>query len=309
MKCRVCRGRAVIQIRRHNANFCADHLVEHVRRQVEKTIHHYRMFESGDRLLLGVSGGKDSLALWDVLTALGYEVDGVYLDLGISEDAYSDESLVLSRRFAAERGLPLEVVDLSQTAGFSVPEAASVSARTPCSACGLSKRYLLNDVARRGGYDVLVMGHNLDDEAATLFGNVVRWELDYLSRQSPVLPADEGGLVRKAKPLVRVAERETAAYAVVRGIDYEVEECPMASGNTINRYKEWLNRLEQDAPGIKASFLFGFLERGRDAISSHGGPVELADCTVCGQPTTGDVCAFCRLRQQTTVRIAARSDS
>ena len=308
MKCRVCRGRAVIQIRRHNANFCGEHLVDHVRRQVERTIHHYRMFGPDDRLLLGVSGGKDSLALWDVLTDLGYRVEGVYLDLGIGH-GYSNEGLALARAFAEARSLSLEVVDLANDVGFSIPEAASVTARTPCSACGLSKRYLLNEVAEQGGYDVLVMGHNLDDEAATLFSNVMRWDGDYLARQSPVLAADEGGLARKVKPLIRVAERETAAYAVVRGIDYEVEECPMAAGNTINRYKVWLDRLESDSPGIKASFLFGFLEKGQPAFVERSQSVELGVCGECRRPTTGDLCAFCRLRNQTTVRIETRSRS
>lgn len=305
MKCRVCRGRAAIQVRRHNANFCPTHFVEHVQRQVERTIHHYRMFEPGERLVLGVSGGKDSLALWDILTELGYTVDGVYLHLGIGD--YSSESLVLSQTFASQRKLDLEIIDLPSDAGFSVPEAAASTARTACSACGLSKRYLLNQVAEEGGYDVLVMGHNLDDEAATLFGNVLQWNPEYLARQSPLLPADGGGLARKVKPLIRVAERETAAYAVMRGIDYEVEECPMAMGNTINRYKQWLNQLEEQSPGMKANFLLGFLDRGQAAFTHLQERVELGSCSVCGQPTTGHVCAFCRLRQQTLVKIESRA--
>ncbi|MDH4119566.1 MAG: tRNA(Ile)-lysidine synthetase, partial [Acidimicrobiia bacterium] len=91
MKCRVCRERAVMQVRRHNANFCKTHFLEHVRRQVERTIHDHKMIGPGDRALLGVSGGKDSLALWDILTDLGHRVDGVYLHLGIGE--YSSDSL------------------------------------------------------------------------------------------------------------------------------------------------------------------------------------------------------------------------
>lgn len=307
MKCKVCRERAAIEVRRHNANFCGTHFVEHIHRQVERTIHHFRMFEPEDRLVLGVSGGKDSLALWDILGELGYRVDGVYLHLGI--DGYSSDSLALSRAFAEERGFTLKVVDLPADAGFSVPQAAASTARTPCSACGLSKRYLLNQVAEEGRYDVLVMGHNLDDEAATLFGNVMQWNAEYLARQSPVLPADEGGLTRKAKPLIRVAERETAAYAVIRGIEYEVEECPMAAGNTINRNKEWLNALEEQSPGLKANFLFGFLDRGQPAFVRERANVARMSCSVCGQPTTGEVCAFCRLRQQTLVRVGFRADT
>jgi uncharacterized protein (TIGR00269 family) len=291
----VCRAKAVIQVRRHNANFCRAHFLDHVRRQVERTIHDYQMFGPGDRLLLGVSGGKDSLALWDLLTDLGYRADGVYLHLGIGE--YSAESLAHAERFAAARGLSLRVVDLPGEHGFSIPEAAEATRRVPCSACGLSKRYVLNQAAADGGYDVLVMGHNLDDEAATLFANVTQWNLEYLGRQRPVLPATDGGLVRKVKPLIRVAERETAAYAVLRGIDYEVEECPMARGNTLNRYKEWLNRLEEDAPGFKAKFLFGFLDRGAVAFPAGPPPAGLNACARCGQPTTGEVCAFCRLTE------------
>ncbi|MEX0699997.1 MAG: TIGR00269 family protein, partial [Acidimicrobiia bacterium] len=113
-----------------------------------------------------------------------------------------------------------------------------------------------------------------------------------------VLPSTEDGLCRKVKPLIRVAERETAAYAVLTGIEYEVDECPMAAGNTVNRYKEYLNRLEEQSPGIKASFLFGFLERG-SPLFEMSDDVELRICFNCGQPTTGEVCAFCRLQKVT----------
>ncbi len=305
MKCRVCRQKAVMQVRRHNANFCRDHYLEHILRQVERTIHDHKMFRTDERLVLGVSGGKDSLALWDILTELGYSVDGVYLHLGIGD--YSSESLDLSRRFASERSLRLEVVDLPSDFGFSVPEAASAGRRVPCSACGLSKRYILNKYADDGNYDVLVMGHNLDDEAATLFGNVIQWNTEYLARQRPVLPATDGGLSRKVKPLVRVAERETAAYAVLKGIEYEVEECPMAAGNTVNRYKQWLNILEDQSPGMKSQFLFGFFDRAAGAFEAGGAP-ELSACVSCGSPTTGETCAFCRLRHLTLVDIGRRTD-
>ena len=252
------------------------------------------MFGPEDRLLLGVSGGKDSLALWDILTGLGYVVDGVYLHLGIGD--YSSESLTLTERFAGERGLALQVVDLPSEYGFSIPQAAATQGRSACSVCGLSKRYLLNQAA--AGYDVLVMGHNLDDEAATLLGNVLKWNTEYLGRQSPVLPAVDG-LAKKVKPLIRVAERETAAYAVLRGIEYEVEECPMVAGNTINRLKERMNVLEGKSPGVKQQFLFGFFERGAEHFDDMD-KADLGSCDACGSPTTSDVCAFCRVRDRAT---------
>ena len=146
---------------------------------------------------------------------------------------------------------------------------------------------------------MLATGHNLDDEAAVLFGNVLRWETEYLARQQPVLPAREG-FPRKVKPLVRLGERETAAYCILRGIDYEVEECPMAVGNKHLGYKEALNAIEATSPGSKQQFYFGYLERAAEHFiaDDDGEAVALSACERCGAPTPGDVCAFCRLAEQ-----------
>jgi uncharacterized protein (TIGR00269 family) len=202
------------------------------------------------------------------------------------------------------------VVDVSADQGASIPEASQLTLRgrgKPCSVCGLTKRHLMNRSAREGGYTVLATGHNLDDEAAVLFGNTLSWSVGYLARQSPVLEADPGGFVRKIKPFCRLYERETAAYAVLRGIDYVYEECPHAVGATTLYYKDLLNRLESDRPGAKLSFYLSFL-RAREAgafDSVETGLGELHSCTSCGQPTTAPgQCAFCRTWDQVRARTA-----
>ena len=135
-----------------------------------------------------------------------------------------------------------------------------------------------------------------------LFGNVLRWQTDYLGRQRPVLPARDG-FPRKVKPLVRLSERETAAYCIVSGIDYLVDECPMSAGNKHLGYKEALNEIEVRSPGSKADFYFSFLRRAVDRFAPEPGtgdadradPGVLAPCARCGSPTSTEVCAFCRL--------------
>jgi hypothetical protein len=181
-KCRVCKEPAIIDLPRHNANFCAEHLLQLCRRQVEKAIADHDMLDRDDRILVAVSGGKDSLAVWDILLDLGYRADGLYIGLGIGE--YSDVSGDHARAFADERGLTLRTIDLRDEYGYDVPTAAKVTKRVPCSACGMSKRHLFDEAARAGGYDVVVTGHNLDDEAAVLFGNALRWDVEYLARAS-----------------------------------------------------------------------------------------------------------------------------
>ena len=299
-KCRRCRApEVVIELRRHNAAFCRDCFLHHVRQQVERTIDDFGMIRRDERVLVAVSGGKDSLALWDLLLDLGYAADGLYLGLGIGE--YSSESGELTKAFASERGATLIEVDLPSDFGFDIPTAADVTRRVPCSACGLSKRHLFNAVARERGYDVIATGHNLDDEAAVLFGNVLRWDTDYLGRQLPVLPAAEG-FARKVKPLVKLGEREMAAYCVLKGIDYIVEECPNAVGNKHLGYKEALNDIEDQSPGSKAAFYLGFLDKASHLFADDTAAAkdELNACTSCGSPTTGEVCAFCKLVRRVT---------
>jgi uncharacterized protein (TIGR00269 family) len=304
MKCRKCGGAAVLELRRHNAAFCAPDFVEFFRNQVREAIRRHRMFTREEPVLVAVSGGKDSLALWDVLIDEGYRTTGLYLDLGIFD--YSVESRRRCEAFAARRGAPLVVRAVADEVGGPVPVIQQVTRRPPCSGCGLSKRYLMNRAAQDLGIPVVATGHNLDDEAATLFGAVLHWQTDSLARQSPALPSTHAKLARRVKPLYRLSERETAAFAFLRKIDYIVEECPFAAGATSILHKETLARLEESSPGAKHNFLFGFLEKARPAFE-RSEAVALNECVRCGQVTTGAVCAFCKLADQ--VKRAAPSPS
>ena len=295
MKCRKCGGAAVLELRRHNAAFCGPDFQDFFRNQVREAIRRHRMFTADETVLVAVSGGKDSLALWDVLLAEGYRTTGLYLDLGIFD--YSVESRARCEAFAAARGARLIVRRVEDEVGAPVPVIKQVTRRPPCSGCGLSKRYLMNRVALEEGMPVVATGHNLDDEAATLFGSVMHWQTDALPRQSPALPSTHPRLVRRVKPLYRLSERETAAYAFLRRIDYIVEECPFAAGATSIAHKEILNRMEDASPGAKHNFLFGFLDRARPAFE-RAEAVELRECARCGQVTTGTLCAFCKLADQ-----------
>jgi uncharacterized protein (TIGR00269 family) len=295
MKCRKCGDRAVIELRRHNAAFCANDFQDFFKKQVREAIRKYRMFAPDEPVLVAVSGGKDSLALWDVLIDDGYRTSGLYLDLGIFE--YSVESKAKCEAFATRRNVPLIVSRVEEEVGAPVPVIKQVTRRPPCSGCGLSKRYLMNRMALEHGFPVVATGHNLDDEAATLFGSVMHWQTDALPRQSPALASTHPKLVRRVKPLYRLSERETAAYAFMRRIDYIVEECPFAKGATSIAHKEILTRMEEDSPGAKHNFLFGFLEKARPAFE-RAEPVTLNECARCGQVTTGTLCAFCKLADQ-----------
>jgi uncharacterized protein (TIGR00269 family) len=303
MRCTKCGGPAVINLHQHHLRLCEAHFLDWFVSMAQRAIEHYRMFTLDDRLLVAVSGGKDSLALWDVLLRLGYQAEGLYISLGIDEGiGYSANSGAMCQKFVAEHhpGAVFHVVDLRAEYGRGIPELARTEQRgrnKPCALCGLVKRHIMNRVARDGGFAAIATGHNLDDEAAVLFQNTLHWQAGYLARQAPVLEEREG-LARKVKPLVRCYERESAAYALLRGIDYIYDECPFAVGATTNFYKELLNDLELRSPAAKQQFYLHFLQaREEGRVRFEGEKVsEMSLCTRCGQPTIANgVCAFCRL--------------
>ena len=203
------------------------------------------------------------------------------------------------RQFADERGLKLQTIDLRGEYGYDVPTAAKVTKRVPCSACGLSKRHLFDKAALDGGYDVVVTGHNLDDEAAVLFGNALRWDIEYLARQHPVLAGSR-----------RVPEEGQAAGAADRARDGRVvhrarhrlpgrgmpdgarQQAPCLQGGA--------ERDRAQSPGSKSAFYLEFVDKMAPLLagSSQAAAGELRECDTCGAPTTGEACAFCRLQDR-----------
>jgi uncharacterized protein (TIGR00269 family) len=302
MHCTKCKSKAALKLPRHNAAFCPRCFDEFVRDQVVKAVKTQRMFSHEHRILVAVSGGKDSLALWDILLKLGYKADALYVNLGIA--GYSDRSHEKVRRFAdtvaAPHGATLHTHTVEREEGGGIRELAMAAHRPTCSTCGTIKRYQFNRAAVEHDYDVMATGHNLDDEAARLLGNVLHWQEEYLEKQSPSLPASVDGFAKKVKPLYRLTERELAAYCVLNKIDYIVDECPMAQGARTLLYKDVLNRLETESPGTKQSFYWKFLDRQSKTTTPQTDMTTkdqalLHPCAACNQPTTGEICSYCKL--------------
>jgi tRNA-5-methyluridine54 2-sulfurtransferase len=159
MKCKKCGAKASVNMRQHKLALCKEHYLEWVPEQTERFIKKYEMFTYDEKILVAVSGGKDSLALWDILQRLGYQADGLYLGLGIDGGInYSHESQRLTEAFAEERGLKLHVVDIEKEYRQPIPVLSEISHRghgKPCAVCGLAKRHEMNRIARDLGYDVL----------------------------------------------------------------------------------------------------------------------------------------------------------
>ena len=295
MKCTRCKRPAIVALPSHHAGFCEECYPLFFSRQVETAIRRYKMFTHKDRILVALSGGKDSLGLMLELHAQEYDVTGLHIDLGIPDSSGAARDKV--ERFCAAHGLKLQVLEMAAE-GLPIPEVKAFVDRPICAVCGKLKRHYFNKSAREGGFDVMATGHNLDDEVARLFANTLRWDTSYLGDQGPTLPGSDG-FVKKVKPLCRLSEFETAVYAHQMGIDLHAAPCPYSGGASFTAHKELWGELEYRSPGSKFQFYDGFLKRGRPAFAAveaaQGDP--LAPCEQCGSPTSAGLCGVCRIKR------------
>lgn len=292
MKCCVCKGPAFVKFPAHNAAFCGEHLDAFFLRQVAHTIKKYRMMPPGVRVMVALSGGKDSLVAALVLHRLGYRVEALFLDLGIVEGDFSPASQKTCEEFCSARSIPLHVISLREKFGKTIPDIARRYPRL-CAICGVTKRHIMNEYTLKSGAFALVTGHTLDDMSAALFANLLRWDLHYLAKGLPVLPA-ENGFVRKLKPLALQCEDEITAFARLHGIKPVEARCPYAAEAKFKRYKAKLNALEEQSPGLKRAFYNGYTQNTHRFQEETARPL-LTTCHVCGQLSSANVCTFCRI--------------
>ncbi len=309
VKCSICGREAIYVSRGDGRAYCRRHFLRYFDRKVKKVIRRYGMFGKEERIVVAVSGGKDSLSLLHYLHNLAkkvprWEVKALLIDEGIS--GYRDVTIKDFRRVVNELGIDGVVVSFKEVFGYSLDEIIRLGRERglpylPCTYCGVLRRYLLNKAARELGGTVLATAHNLDDVIQTFIMNVIRNSWDKVVRLGPVSGIQtHPKFVRRVKPFYEVLEKETTLYAILNDLyPREFVECPYARTNIRWYVRKYLNKLEELNPGIKYSILNSLLtiinvlkEAG---LGSEG---EVSTCLVCGEPSANPVCRACLLRYE-----------
>ncbi len=294
-RCSVCGAPAAAYIRYQRRYLCRDHYLGFVEEKVRRAMEKYRMVGKGYRVLVALSGGKDSAALLGALASLreklGYEIVAIHIDLGIYE--YSVRSREAAERLAEKLGVPLIVVPLKEVLGATIPELAKLSGRPPCSVCGMVKRYVTNAAAVELEADALALGHNADDLAVYNLKSFLNQDLEAISKLGPKTESVPGVAVGRIRPLYTVYEKESFLYAYLKGLPFVHEDCPFVENQQMERQlKEVVNRLEEERPGTKVQLVTKLALRIRDYPRPRG---EIRRCKACGLIASGDLCALDRL--------------
>jgi conserved hypothetical protein TIGR00269 len=314
MECDRC-GRDAVHYAAYSGNHrCAEHLQQSVERRVRRRIRRDDLLpktatpEDPVTWLIGLSGGKDSAVLTHILAdTFGPDprVELVALSVHEGIEGYRDESLVAAEDLVADR--PVTYVETGYDAEFDLRMDDIVEAdpwdMAPCAYCGVLRRDVLAAAARDRDADVLLTGHNLDDEAETALMNVLEGDVDQMAQHydaslAPLSERTNAAFVPRAKPLRDVPESEVALYAQVADIPAHIAECPYASESFRGTVRDVLLTLEEDHPGTRHSIMAGYEETARYAADQRrtdtSGPN--GTCEQCGAPTDRRSCRACELR-------------
>jgi len=220
-------------------------------RQVGKAIGDYQLIRAGDRILLGLSGGKDSLALLHILrhfqrhAPIKFEFATVTIDP--QADTFDPSPLV---PYMERLGIPYHyvrepIVKLAET---------HMDNDSYCAFCSRMKRGLMYRTAREHGYNVLALAQHLDDLAESFLMSAFHG--GRLKTMKAHYRIDAGDL-RVIRPLVLVRERQTADFAKAAALPVIVENCPMCFDMPTQRQhmKELLATEEHQNPNMFKSLL------------------------------------------------------
>jgi len=270
---------------------CEEHYIEYFEKKVKRTIEKYGLIDYKERVLVAISGGKDSAVVFYLLSKLGYNVTGLHINLGIGN--YSKKSLEIVKQQVKLVNRPVIVLDLKNLLGKTIEDFINNPTKRPaCSYCGISKRYLFNRIAYDFDFDVVVTGHHLDDELNFICHNLINWNLEYLYKQGPKQDK-EGMFVKKVKVLYEVEEKEIKAYADLLNIPYYKGCCELADNQKTKRYYFFWEELSKYNPQLKIQFIRGFLKNKK--VFKTNNKNHIKECKVCTFPSSRDICSFCAI--------------
>lgn len=264
-----------------------------VEKKVLQTIKDYNLISDGDKVVVALSGGKDSTSVLYILKKLGYSVEGLMIDLYLGE--WSDIHRGNMVKFCKKIDVPLTIIDMKKELGQGICFIKSVLKEkknlTGCTVCGITKRWLLNKWAKKMGADKIVTGHNLDDEAQNVLMNFLKGNILLGANSSPATGEKEiSGFSQRIKPLFFIPESEIRAYAKEKKFDILYDKCPCSFETYRSDTRDWLEMVDDKK---KLAIVENFQKlvpslRKKDTR-------KMKKCKKCGEPSSGEFCKFCEI--------------
>ncbi|AFM98011.1 adenine nucleotide alpha hydrolase [Encephalitozoon hellem ATCC 50504] len=305
MACMRCNMSQAIVIRaKDRTKVCKSCFFKGFEADVHETITSSGMLRKGDRVGVGMSGGKDSTVLAYVLDLLnkrhGYGVELVLLSVDEGIAGYRDQSIVSVCKNSARLGLELKIVSFEELFGTTMDNVVQkIGRKGNCTYCGVFRRQALEDAAKRMGVNVIATGHNADDVAETVLLNIIRGDISRLRRctLAKTRPQSNGKgemmSLSRLKPFKHIYQKEIVLYAFHKKLEYFSTECTYSLGASRGDLRMLVKQLEREDPKVILNVI-----RSGDMLQeeepAHRTPVP---CTLCGHSTSSHdaICNGCTL--------------
>jgi len=220
-----------------------------INKKITRAIREFDLIQEGDRVLLGVSGGKDSLTLLREL-ALRRKVMEPHFTLEsvcfLNDFSSSEIPVDFLKEVHQEWGVPLKILDLP------VQKRSSTDRKLGCYWCSIQRRAALLEEATQGNFDKVVLGHHLDDIIETFFMNML-----YQGKLEPMqIKVDYDRFpFQLIRPLVYVEEQEIIRYATEMGWQQITCQCDFSQNSIRKTVRQKIEELTKGNPNWKQSIL------------------------------------------------------
>ena len=295
MNCDRCQNQ-ISYIRKYSGEkLCSQCFSNSILRKTAKTISRYNMIQNDELVAVAVSGGKDSLALLNIMKKMAenhnFRIKAITIDEGIP--GYRNEALEIVENFCKKLEVDFEVYSYKKIFDLSLDEALDLRENdktSSCSICGTLRRRAMEFAAKEIGANVIATGHNLDDTLQTFVINMLSGDTSKVGWMDPDTSTND---LRKIKPFCEIYESEIVFYAFTNDMPFQSEPCPHMNEGIRTEIREFLNSLENQHSGIKNNFYQSILKISQTVKNSNS--KEKTKCEKCGNDCTGNVCSVCSI--------------
>lgn len=295
MKCDRCESQAVYTRKYSGEKLCSKCFSTSILRKTAKTISKYNMIQNNELVAVAVSGGKDSLALLNIINQMAathnFRIKAITIDEGIP--GYRNEALEIVQAFCAKLNVEHKVFSYKELFDLTLDEALDLrgSEKTSsCSICGTLRRRAIDHAAKDIGADVIATGHNLDDTLQTFVINMLSGDTNKIGWMDPDTSSNT---LRKIKPFCEIYESEIVFYAFTNNIPFQSEPCPHMNEGIRTEIREFLNSLEGQHSGIKNNLYQSIIKVSQ--IVKDTNYKQKTICAKCGNECTGKICSVCNM--------------
>ena len=302
MQCSNCGNpKVIIKKEQSGQLLCKDCFIASIERKVKRTIKKEKLLDRGDKVLVALSGGKDSVTVLEILNSYRQrniiDICAVTFDEGI--DNYRQDGVDIALRHAERLGIEHKVVSLKDEYGITLDEIMQTdNHRGSCTYCGVFRRTIINKAAREMGATKIATGHNIDDEVQAIMMNYLEGNTGNLTKLGAKTESKAEEFTVKIKPLREIPEREIGLYVVAKDLEVHFDSCPYAMQSFRGEVSEVINQLSEKHPTIKYSTLRGYDKIKNILKKELKKDYANGRCSRCGEPSANELCKACSFLEE-----------